>query len=487
MSPLRIEDIELRVSSRRDLLAWSGHGFGGLALSYLLGGDGLSADPEAKTGRLDLRPCAPHFAAPARAVIQLVQTGGPPQMDLFDRKPELQKRHGQVYEVKTDPFQPGSDNNELLACPFKFRRYGQCGMELSELIPHIGSIADEICLVRSARSAHNNHPEAATLLASGKVFSGRPTLGAWLSYALGTENQNLPAYIVLDDPAGLPVNGVQNWQAGFLPPVYQGTRFRSTGKPVLNLDREYEEAEAVVKLERDLIGTLDRIHRRRRSGQPQLDARIASYELAARMQLAASDALDISQETAGTQKRYGVGGKDTDSYGRRCLIARRLVERGVRFVQLFINFQIWDNHTNIGTSLPGACRKTDQPIAALLEDLDERGLLDSTLLAWGGEFGRLPIAQLPGDKNVLKAGRDHNQNAMVTWLAGAGIKRGHIHGTTDEIGLKAGDQKVTVHDWHATVLHQLGMHHEELFHRRNGLKERLTSVFPARVIDEICS
>ena len=314
---------------------------------------------------------------------------------------------------------------------------------------------------------------------------GLPSLGSWVTYGLGSENQNLPAYIVLDDPAGLPVNGVQNWQAGFLPPVYQGTRFRSTGAPVLNLNREYKESESIVQIERDLIGILDRIHRRRRIGQPRLDARIASYELAARMQMATTDALDLAQETQATQKRYGIGDKATDSYGRRCLIARRLVERGVRFVQLFINFQIWDNHTNIGSALPAACRKTDQPAAALLEDLDQRGLLDSTLVVWGGEFGRLPIAQLPGDKNVLKAGRDHNQNAMVTWLAGGGIKRGHIHGATDEIGLKAADQKVSVHDWHATILHQLGLHHEELYYQRNGLKERLTSVFPVRVIDEI--
>ena len=481
--------------SRRGFFESISSGLGTAALASLLsqdlyGSNGLLA-AEAGSGQSefpDQSPKQPHFEPQAKAVIHLFMNGGPSQMDLFDPKEELTRNHGKSYfdKIAGEVENPGAAG-ALMRSPFRFRRHGEVGMDVSELLPHLATQVDRISLVRSMYTTNLTHEPALFIAHCGRMNPGLPSLGSWVTYGLGSENQNLPAYIVLDDPAGLPVNGVQNWQSGYLPPVYQGTRFRATGKPVLNLDREYEEADSVVELERDLIGTLDRIHRRRRTGQPQLDARLASYELAARMQLAASDALDISQETALTQKRYGVGGKATDSYGRRCLIARRLIERGVRFVQLFINFQIWDNHTNIGSALPAACRKTDQPIAALLEDLDQRGLLDSTLVAWGGEFGRLPIAQLAGDKNVLKAGRDHNQNAMVTWLAGAGIKRGHIHGTTDEIGLKAGDQKVTVHDWHATVLDQLGMHHQELFYRRNGLKERLTSVFPARVIEEICA
>ncbi len=481
--------------SRRGFLDSVAGGLGTAALAGLLSQDlygtrGLLAEESVRQGGSsafpDQQPRSTQFEPQAKAVIHLFMNGGPSQMDLFDPKEELTRNHGKSYfdKIAGEVENPGAAG-ALMRSPFQFRKHGEVGMDVSELLPHLATQVDRISLVRSMYTTNLTHEPALFIAHCGRMLPGLPTLGSWVTYGLGSENQNLPAYIVLDDPAGLPVNGVQNWQSGFLPPVYQGTRFRATGKPVLNLDREYEESDAVVRLERDLIGKLDRIHRRKRTGQPQLDARLASYELAARMQLAASDALDLSQETAETQKRYGVGGKGTDSYGRRCLIARRLVERGVRFVQLFINFQIWDNHSNIGSSLPGACQKTDQPIAALLEDLDQRGLLDSTLVVWGGEFGRLPIAQLPGDKNVLKAGRDHNQNAMVTWLAGAGIKRGHVHGATDEIGLKAADQKVTVHDWHATILDQLGMHHEELYYARNGLKERLTSVFPAKVIDGI--
>ena len=317
------------------------------------------------------------------------------------------------------------------------------------------------------------------------MVPGFPSLGAWVTYGLGSENQNLPAYVVLDDPKGLPINRTQNWQSGFLPPLYQGTRFRSTGAPVLNLSREYDEPDNVTRLERELLAGLDRIHNRRRARQPDLDGRIASYELAARMQLAASDALDIGQADQRTLDLYGVGTEPTDSYGRRCLYARRLVERGVRFVQLFIDAQIWDNHTGLKDSLQSACQRTDLPIAGLLKDLKQRGLLENTLVVWGGEFGRLPIAQLPGDKNVDKAGRDHNKNAMVSWMAGGGVKGGMVHGETDPLGFAAVGDKVSVPDFHATILHQMGLHHEELFYPRNGLKERLTGVKPARVVKDI--
>jgi hypothetical protein len=329
------------------------------------------------------------------------------------------------------------------------------------------------------------HEPALFQMHSGRMLPGLPTLGAWVTYGLGSENQNLPAYVVLDDPLGLPINHAQNWQAGFLPPVYQGTRFRSTGSPVLNLKPDFDEPEAVTALERDLVGTLDQLHRRSRVGQPQLDARISSYRLAARMQMAASDALDLSQETKATQERYGLDNPTTESYGRRCLIARRLVERGVRFVQLFINAQIWDTHNEIADSLKSACDRTDKPVAALLSDLKERGLLDTTLVMWGGEFGRLPIAQLPPDKNERKAGRDHNKNAMCTWLAGGGVKGGIVHGGTDEIGLRAVENRVSVTDFHATMLHLLGLDYHQLYYPRNGLNEKLTGVEEPRVIEEI--
>jgi uncharacterized protein (DUF1501 family) len=254
---------------------------------------------------------------------------------------------------------------------------------------------------------------------------------------------------------------------------------------VLNLEQGFEEPDGITELERDLIAGLDRIHLENRPGQLQLDARIASYELAARMQLAATDILDITQETKATLAMYGIGEERTDSYGRRCLYARRLVERGVRFVQLFINFQIWDNHTGLEKGCRTACERTDLPIAGLLKDLKQRGLLDSTLVVWGGEFGRLPIAQLPSDKNVANAGRDHNKNAMITWMAGGGVQGGVSVGATDDLGFAAVENRITVADWHATILHQLGLEYEHLYFERNGLKDRLTGVEEARIISEI--
>jgi hypothetical protein len=377
------------------------------------------------------------------------------------------------------------DAGALMRSPFQFAQHGQCGMWVSELMPHLATQVDDIAWLRSMHTTNLTHEPALYLIQSGRMLPGAPSLGAWIVYGLGSENRNLPAYAVLDDPLGLPVNGIQNWQAGYLPPHCQGTRFRATGSPVLNLRPQVEQPAEIVQLQRDLLARLDRMHQAKRPDQPNLDARIASYELAARMQLAATDALDFTQETQPTLDMYGIGHEPTDSYGRRCLIARRLVERGVRFVQLFINSQIWDTHHSIASELKKACDRTDQPIAALLKDLKQRGLFDSTLVIWGGEFGRLPIAQLPADKDARKAGRDHNKNAFCSWLAGAGIKGGTIHGATDELGLAAVENKVSVPDWHATILHLLGVRHEELFIEQHGLKEKLTGVNEARVVREL--
>jgi len=346
-------------------------------------------------------------------------------------------------------------------------------------------VVDDLAFIRSMYTTNLTHEPAVYLIQSGKMGPGRPVLGSWVVYGLGTENQNLPAYVVLDDPKGLPVNGVENWQAGFLPPTFQGTRFRSTGSPVLNLRPDVARPPAGELAERELMARLDEAHKRQHPGHPNLDARIASYELAARMQLAASDALDVSQESVATREMYGVGREPTDSYGRRCLIARRLVERGVRFVQLYINAQIWDNHTALATDLRAACERTDRPITALLRDLKQRGLFDSTLVVWGGEFGRLPIAQLPPDKDERKAGRDHNKNAFCTWMAGGGVKGGTTYGATDELGLAAVEDRVSVPDWHATILHLLGLRHDQLFLEQHGLKEKLTGVNEARVVKGI--
>ena len=466
----------------------------GAALASLLsrdlhGGTGLSTAHERAGGGnhpLDLRPRSPHFEPKAKAVIHLFMNGGPSQMDLFDPKPALDKHHGEpLFDKIAGEVENTRDAGSLLRSPFRFSRHGECGMWVSDALPHLASQVDDVALIRSMFTTNLTHEPAIYLIQSGKTGPGRPAIGSWVVFGLGSENQNLPAYVVLDDPLGLPINGVENWQSGFLSPIYQGTRFRATGSPVLNLRPDIEPPPELDRLERDLLARLDRIHQAKHPVQPNLSARIASYQLAARMQLAASDALDLSQESPETLSLYGVGSEITDSYGRRCLIARRLVERGVRFVQLYINGQIWDNHNSLASGLKSACDRTDLPVAGLLKDLKRRGLLDSTLVVWGGEFGRLPIAQLPQDKKVENAGRDHNKNAFCSWMAGAGIKGGTTFGATDDFGMNAVEGKVGVPDWHATILYLLGLHHEELFVEHNGLKEKLTSVFKARVVKEI--
>jgi hypothetical protein len=470
--------------NRRGFFESVGGGICGAALTYLLGQDLLRGSaPPAASRPPGLEPRASHFPAKARSVIHLFMNGGPSQMDLFDPKPELDKHHGEAYFDKiAGEVEFIKDAGALMRSPFRFAQHGQCGASVSEVMPYFAQVVDDVAFIRSMFTTNLTHEPAIYLVQSGKMGPGRPVLGSWVVYGLGSVNQNLPAYVVLDDPLGLPVNGVENWQAGFLPPTFQGTRFRSTGSPVLNLRPDVDRPADVVEAERTLLTRLDQLHRDQRPRQPNLDARIASYELAARMQLAATDALDIAEESRATQEMYGIGRAPTDSYGRRCLIARRLVERGVRFVQLYINAQIWDNHTALATDLKTACDRTDRPIAALVRDLKQRGLFDSTLVVWGGEFGRLPIAQLPPDKNERKAGRDHNKNAFCTWMAGAGIKGGTTYGKTDELGLAAVEDRVSVPDWHATILHLLGLHHDQLFVEQAGLKEKLTGVNEAHVV-----
>ena len=358
-------------------------------------------------------------------------------------------------------------------------------MWVSDALPHTSQLVDDLALIRSLHTTNITHEPALSIMQTGHMQTGHPAIGSWVTYGLGSECQDLPAYVVLDDPKGLPVNGIENWQAGFLPPLFQGTRVRSIGSPVLNLRAEEGDPPEIVALSRELRGRMDQMHKATRPGQPNLDARIASYELAARMQISATDALDLSQESAATIEMYGIGREPTDSYGRRCLIARRLIERGVRCVQLYIDGQIWDNHNALATGMLAACNRTDLPIAGLLRDLKQRGLLAETLVIWGGEFGRLPIAQLSPDKDEQKSGRDHNKNAACCWLAGGGVKGGVTYGTTDDMGLSAVDNRVSVPDFHATILHLLGLRHEELFIDQSGLKEKLTGVNPARVVKEV--
>ncbi len=414
----------------------------------------------------------------------LMQNGGPSQMELFDPKPELNRRQGEVYATRVEMFQMGSEANKLLGCPFKFHRRGQCGMELSEIIPHLGTVADDFCLVRSMHSAHNNHTEALVMMNTGKIFPGRPSLGSWISYALGTENQNLPAYIVLRDPEGYNTSGTLLWQNGWIPALYRGTEVSTKGTPVLNLQPASPVSPEARRHDLDFLARLNEAHRQRYPGESELEARIRNYELAARMQLAAGSALDLANETAATQKLYGLDNPETQGYGTRLLMARRLVESGVRFVQVMPpvkpQFQPWDAHTNVKTENEAIAAKTDYPSAGLIKDLKARGMLDSTIVLWTGEFGRLPVSQ-------NGSGRDHNRNAFSLIAAGGGFRAGHVHGATDDVGYKSVDGRVSVSDLHATILNQLGLDHNRLTFRHHGRDETLTDspVTSARVVEEL--
>jgi hypothetical protein len=473
--------------SRRAFFDRVSDGLYGTALATLLSRDlyGANGDlPEGHRRIYDLKPRPPHFEPKAKSVIHLFMNGGPSQMDLFDPKPALEKHHGESYFDKvaadlTTPEQSGG----LMKSPFKFAQYGKSGAWVSEAMPHLTEVVDDVAFIRSMQTVHPNHEPALFMIQSGRIIPGRPSMGSWVVYGLGSENQSLPAYVVLDDPLGLPVNGTWNWQAGFLPPVYQGTRIRAAGSPILNLTPETPGSAEVVQAGRDLLSRLDQIHKQNHPNQLQLDARIASYELAARLQMSATDALDIRKESKETLEMYGVDQEPTDSYARRCVMARRLIERGVRFVQLYINSQIWDNHTYLARDLKAASARTDKPTAALIKDLKQRGLLKDTLVIWGGEFGRMPIAQV--ENGMETAGRDHNPNAFTIWMAGGGVKPGIVYGTTDELGHEAVDNKVSVTDWHATILHLLGLDYQKLVFDQNGLQDKLTSVFDCRVVKEI--
>jgi len=468
-------------------------GIYGTALATVLSGDfygsmnplmATETDPSLPDGHrrvYDLKPRAPHFPPKAKAVIHLYMNGGPSQVDLFDPKTTLEKHNGETYN--TAGGQSDVDHTgKLMRSPFAFKQYGKGGVWVSELMPHVAQHVDDIALIRSMYTVHFNHEQALFMIHSGRPVPGRPSMGSWVVFGLGTENQNLPAYVVLDDPLGLPINANWNWQNGFLPPLYQGTRLRSVGSPILDLQPDFQKSAGVISAERDLIARLDSIHKRSHPNELQLDARISSYELAARLQIEASDALDVGKETAATRDMYGIGQDPTDSYGRRCLMARRLVERGVRFVQLYINGQIWDNHSGLESGMRDASLRTDKPVAALLADLKQRGLLDSTLVIWGGEFGRTPIAQTDAGPS---AGRDHNPKGFSLWMAGGGVKPGVVYGSTDDIGYEAVENRVSVTDWHATILHLLGLDYQKLVFDQSGLKEKVTSVYEARIVKEI--
>jgi hypothetical protein len=456
--------------TRREVLARLGGGFGGLALASLLGPSASAGEAPAPH---NVAPRAPHFPAKAKAVIQLFMHGGPSHVDLLDPKAMLDK-----YDGKAPPAEVADDEKltgNLLKSPYPFKKHGESGLEFAEPLPNIAAHADEIAVVRSMFTEHRNHEQALWMMHTGLIVAGRPSIGAWAAYALGTVNQNLPAYVVLPDPRGLPVDGIRNWSSGWLPPIFQGTPFRSEGLPVLNLKPKTPRPESVEEGRLKLLAELNADHKARHPEELELDARISSFELAARMQLAATDALDVSRETPQTHKLYGLDQAVTRPYAARCLMARRLVERGVRFVQIFMSGQPWDTHNNNAATTRACCQQTDLPVAGLLTDLKERGLLDSTLVFWGGEFGRTPGAQ-------NKDGRDHHPYGFSVWLAGGGIQGGQSYGATDDFGYRAVTDRCSVADLHATMLHLLGLDHTKLTYKHHGRDERLTDVYDAHVL-----
>jgi hypothetical protein len=472
------------IGHRRQFLASSGFGFGTVALTWMLGQERLLAEssrPELERRKFDLLPKKPHFQPRAKAMISMFMQGGPSHIDLFDPKPALDKLDGQKFpgEVKYDNAAQASPR--VLACPWKFKQHGQCGTEVSELLPHFAGIVDDVCLIRSMHTGVNNHGQSIFALQNGRIQSGRPVIGSWLTYALGCESQNLPAFVALTDPRGLPVEGVQNWSNGWLPSLFQGTAVRAREPRILNLDAP---AHLRGTAQENYLGMLDQLnqqHLAQHPGELDLEARIASYELAAKMQLAAKEALDISGESEATKRLYGIDRKETQDFGTRCLIARRLVERGVRFVQIYTGNQTWDHHGNILSALPAACKYVDQPSAALVTDLKQRGLLDSTVVHWGGEMGRLPVIQ--NDTGRDKVGRDHNTYGFSMWLAGGGFRGGLAYGETDEFGHKAVKDIVNHFDYHATLLQLFGLDHKKVVYRRNGIEQSLTDGQPGKVVE----
>jgi len=482
---------------RRQFLWEMGAGFAGLALTSLLDGDGffgsraIAAEAAATS---PLLPKAPHFPTRAKSVIFLFMFGGPSQLDLFDYKPELQKRDGQKID---NEFRRNTQTKAVLQASKRvFKQHGQSGLWCSDAFPRIAQHMDKLAVVKSLYSDSFAHGSAVLQMNSGRILQGHPSVGAWMSYGLGTLNQNLPAYVVMLDPRGGPTTGALNWSGGYMPAVHQGTVLRTVGEPILNLKPPAGTSRSMQRREIDFINTLNAEHQRTRPGNSELAARIASYELAFRLQATAPEALDLSQENPRTLQAYGLNepkpswhslAQGPAPFGRQCLIARRLVERGVRFVQIYSGGggaggqNTWDGHHGIEENLNLHCPEVVQLIAALLADLDQRGLLDETLVVWGGEFGRMPVSETynTGGK---PGGRDHNPKGFTYWMAGAGVKAGTSYGETDELGEAAAVNRHHLRDLHATILHLMGLHHETLTYFYGGLNNKLTGVVPADVI-----
>lgn len=472
--------------SRRELLNSGTMGVGSLALACLLRDQGLLASPgkpELERKSYDLLPKPAPLRPRARSMISLFMQGGPSHMDLCDPKPILEKYDGKPFPGTIKYDNAAQASSKVMASPWKFSKRGQCGMELSDLLPYTSRIVDDITLIRSMHTDVNNHVQSIHALNTGRTTAGHPVLGSWLTYGLGAETRDLPAFVALTDPVSMAVNGTEHWFNGWLPSVYQGTMIRPREPRILNLDPPPHLAGKPQESLLKFVNGLNRQHRDRHPGELDLDARMASFELAARMQSAAREALDLSRETQETKRLYGIDDPATADYGTRCLIARRLIERGVRVVQVFTSNQFWDHHGSIRTSLPAACRKTDQPAAALVTDLRRLGLLDETVVMWGGEMGRLPVIQ--NDAGADKNGRDHNTYGFSMWFAGGGFRRGHVHGATDEFGHHAVKDTVSHHDLHATLLNLFGLDPATLTYKRNNVEMSLLDGKPGRIVKEV--
>lgn len=450
-----------RYLDRRHMLASAGCGFGWLAYQAMFA-ESLKAAAFQKP--------APHFSAKAKSVIFLFMEGGPSHIDLFDPKPRLKELAGEPLPASfgTVITPMGEYNAPLMPSKRSWKQYGASGAWVSDWLPHTAQHVDNMAIIRSCWGNGLNHSNGVCQMNSGSILAGRPSLGSWVTYGLGTENENLPGFVVMEDDDGKVINGPRNWSAGFMPATYQGTAIHSKGSPISHLETPVHVGAERQSEKLNLLQTMNRLHQSSRTLDSELEARIRSYELAYRMQAQAPEAIDLAQESHSTRMLYGIDEPHTATFGRNCLLARRLVERGVRFVQLYHGSgSRWDAHSGIEKNHEGLCRSSDKPISGLLTDLKQRGLLESTLVIWGGEFGRTPMSE-------KKDGRDHNPYGFTMWMAGGGVRGGQTLGSTDEIGLRAVEDRLHVHDLHATILHLLGLDHWQLVYHHQGRPERAT-------------
>lgn len=474
--------------TRREFLWQAGNGFGALALSAMLGEDFFARQTVCADGATPfanpLAPRRPHFPAKAKSVIFLFMYGGPSQIDTFDYKPSMRGRDNQTVTVRTFGRAGHRNQGRIVEPRWAFRQYGQCGKWVSDLFPNLARHVDDIAFIHSMTADSPIHGSAMLQMNSGKILSGSPCMGSWLNYGLGTENENLPGFVVMLDPRGGPISGARNWTSGYMPAYYEGTIINSQGTPILDLNRPRGTTEEEQRYLLDTLREYNDGHLATRADNNGLRARIAAYELAFRMQRSAPEAVDLNQETEATRRLYGLGNRRTEAFGRQCLLARRLVERGVRFIQIYSggnhNDANWDAHGDLAFNHNMHAGETDLPIAGLLTDLKRRGLLDETLVVWGGEFGRQPTAEYP-----TGTGRDHNAYGFTMWLAGGGIKGGTSAGATDELGAAAAESPFHVKHLHATILTQMGLDPDRLTYFYSGLDQKLVGVEGAEPIREI--